>query len=457
LIYGLVGVLTLNFLLAKFKVYQRKHLRLLPPLLTFGAFWVFFSGQELSYLDSTFHVGGLTTIVLPFLGVIAFDLVTFKAEVVKKMFGTNESLVEAIMPFFIGVAVLIGAFNALGFGVFLVAAGYLAASFYRSEGSKQIVYSLLAISLIWMFGGSTDSAGADLQVGKTLMGLFFGAFAVMFIQFAWKAEKRKPLLILVGYLLGIGFVYGALMGQTQHASFGGMDAFIGALVGFSLANTVGGKSPIGMSILAFMIAGGLLLPSYLVNEDQQAIEKQLEIFAQPESKDDQPVVIKTLPLSEIVGKYKIDEESAIVSFKLGPKGGVTKGAIRKFTGSVNITEDVINSQFTIQMPVANLTTFNSMRDESVMGSDYLNASKFAMMKFEGKSLTATEIENEYDIQGDFSMLGKTNKLMVRIMRLDDTSGKFLVGTGTIDRTLFGMNPDSREGNQVSFEFKIELK
>ncbi|MFT5779288.1 MAG: hypothetical protein ACI837_002245, partial [Crocinitomicaceae bacterium] len=230
-IYGLIGVVALNFLLAKYKAYQRKYLRVLPPLITFGAFWVFFSGQELSYLDSTFHVGGLTTVMLPFLGIIAFELGTLKADLIKKWFGTSDSLVEALIPFFLGLAIIIGAFNALGFGVFLVAAGYLAASFYRAEGSKQVIYSLLAISLIWMFAGLSENAGADLRYGKTLMGLFFGVFAVLFIQFSWKAEKRKFVLVTIGYLIGIGLIYGVFLLRLQHTAFGGMEAFLGALVG----------------------------------------------------------------------------------------------------------------------------------------------------------------------------------------------------------------------------------
>jgi polyisoprenoid-binding protein YceI len=370
------------------------------------------------------------------------------------MFDTDDSLIRIILTLLTGVGILIGAFNALGFGVLLISAGYLAASFYRTKGTKQLIYSLLAVALIWMFASHADGVATDLQVGKTLLGLFFGVFAVGVIQFSWSAKKRRKLLVLVSYLIGISFIIGGLLMQLQHNSFGGMEAFVGALVGFSIANALMGKTIVGMSILSLIIAVGIYFPPFLINEEQQAIEKELEIFSTPESEEE--AEIAALPLTDIVGKYKIDQESALISFKLGPKGGITKGAIRKFSGAVEIKENVLESSFSIKMPLSALTTFNAMRDDAIMAPEFFDGDKFDKMTFNAKTLKATSEENKFDLTGQFTLLGVSKELTIEIMRLDDKNGIFLVGEGVLDRTLFGMTPDTRQGNKVSFEFKIKL-
>jgi hypothetical protein len=40
---------------------------------------------------------------------------------------------------------------------------------------------------------------------------------------------------------------------------------------------------------------------------------------------------------------------------------------------------------------------------------------------------------------------------------DGESRPVFIGQATIDRTQFGMSPDSKEGNVVTFDFSIELK
>ncbi|MFT5858740.1 MAG: polyisoprenoid-binding protein YceI [Flavobacteriaceae bacterium] len=452
--YGLIGVVALNLVLSKWTAYQKKYLRVVPPILTFIAFWIFLGKGELTYLDSSFDLSSNAIIMLPFIGVLAFEIAYAKSEVIKSMFSTDDSLIKIILTLMAGVGILIGAFNALGFGVLLISSGYLAASFYRTKGSKQLIYSLLAVSLVWMFASHADGIATDLQVGKTLLGLFFGVFAVGVIQFSWSAKKRKKLLVLISYLLGISFIIGALLMQLQHNSFGGMEAFVGALVGFAIANALIGKRIVGMSILCLIIGVGIYFPPFLINEEQQAIEKELEVFSKSETEEE--VKIATLPLSDVTGKYKIDEESSLISFKLGPEGGVTKGAIRKFSGTVEIKEDVVESSFSIEMPLSTLTTFNAMRDDALMAPEYFDGDNFDKMTFSANTLKETNEENEFDLTGQFTLLGVSKELTVRIMRLDDKSGIFLVGKGALDRTLFGMAPDTRQGNEVSFEFKVEL-
>ena len=108
------------------------------------------------------------------------------------------------------------------------------------------------------------------------------------------------------------------------------------------------------------------------------------------------------------------------------------------------------------MPISTLTTFNQMRDDAIMAPEYFNSDKFDKMTFVASSLKATNLENEYDLTGRFTLLGVTKELTIRIMRLDEKDAFVLVGNGSLNRTLFGMTADSRQGNDVSFEFKVKL-
>ena len=72
-------------------------------------------------------------------------------------------------------------------------------------------------------------------------------------------------------------------------------------------------------------------------------------------------------------------------------------------------------------------------------------------------MTPTDKENEYQMIGSFEMLGVTSKQTVLIHRIEEDSKIVLVGSGEVDRREFGMSDDPREGNVVSFEFKVELK
>src|SRR5574343_1813523 len=96
--------------------------------------------------------------------------------------------------------------------------------------------------------------------------------------------------------------------------------------------------------------------------------------------------MKGLDISTIKGNYKLDEKTVQLNFQLGPKGGVTKGAFKTFTGNVSIASTLENSKFEINLPVNQLSTFNSMRDESLMAKEYFDVEKFPNMTFVSKKL-----------------------------------------------------------------------
>jgi polyisoprenoid-binding protein YceI len=466
LIYALIGVVAINFLASKWNKLRSPIFRIVAPILTFSGFLLFFSGQSFEFLDRTFHMSDKATLVLPFIGIGAMEISLLIQKQLKKVFDTNDSASNVVMVMFLAIALLIGMFNAQGFGVFLVVAGMLAASFFLDGRGKHLIHSLFAVALIGTFAQQYSIDTLDLRVPKILSGLFVGAFALGLIHLVWTIQKRSILALILGYGLSTLMLILLLVFESAiNASFGGTEALLGAFMGFAIANSVIGLSskeprndaPIAMSLLSIMIFIAILIPPLLVNEEQQeaeALMEELESSVSEGEEGTEPVTF--LSLEEIAGDYSIDETSAIVTFKLGPEGSVTKGAIKEFSGSIKLAEDISKSTFDIKMPVGNVTTFLGMRDKSIMGADYFNEAKFPQLRFKGSELKPTSKENEFEMIGTFEMLGVSKDQAVTVHRIAEGGKKILVGGGEIDRTLFGMADDPREGNVVTFNFKVEL-
>lgn len=464
--YSLISLLAINFLLSRWSKLRSPILRLIPPVVSFVVLLAIFWNDSFIYLGENFNISDKATFVLPILGIVMYEVARIKIHFLKKFFGMKESDLNILMLVLIGITALIGAFNAQGYGVFLVGTGFLAASFYNPIGSKHILHSILAVSLIWMFAAANNIEVIDLRFAKVIGGLFIGAFVGGFVLLMWSVEKRKNLALLLTYFLCAFLVIGLLIAGTLiYEAFGGMEAYLGALVGFALANSVlfskqenqeMSQAPVTMSALVLIILIGLTVPPLLVNEEELAVQEALDSIA-PKNDDGKVVEVPFISFDGLTGNHEINQENSILSFKLGPDGSVTKGAIKEFLGSFNFTEELASSTFDIKLPVLSLTTFVPMRDKSIMGDEYFNEEKFPSMRFSGSKLIVSDKENEYQMIGSFEMLGFTKEEKVLIHRIEEDGKIVLVGSGEIDRREYGMSDDPREGNVVSFEFKVELK
>jgi polyisoprenoid-binding protein YceI len=195
-------------------------------------------------------------------------------------------------------------------------------------------------------------------------------------------------------------------------------------------------------------------------DNSVASSNSKEIKSNVKSNKPDPFTAKGFSIDELVGNYEIVSSSAVINFSLGPKGGRTNGQINQFTGTIKIEENTGSSSFTVNMPVKNLTTNNELRDESLREEGYFNISKFPKMTFKSKKLSPKN--DYYVLDGEFTMLGESKPLQVQLKYIgtiskgDDKYPTF-IGKASIDRTKHGMTPDSKEGNIVDFDFKIELK
>lgn len=455
----LVCFISLNFIASRFgKISSFKFNWIIPTLLT--ALFLIVSNESFTYNLYDFSFRSIPILTLPVLGILAYPLSKLKSGFISRFLKLEDedALTNIIGIFFIGIFAFIGSFFASNFGVFLIAIGFISQSFYRNGSSKNAGVALLFISLIHFFTQMVSLESVDLTLGKTVEGLFLGVFTVAFLHFLSKGKSKVAISLIMGMILSLFILFGLLLLSTQKSDFGGMDAFIASFVGIAVGIVLIPEFKFAEMVFCFVLSGALIFAPMTINKEEQELTKITLPNTENESTEEYDLFdIKGISLDVIEGIYKINEETAQITFQLGPKGGITKGAITSFSGEIEINRDLEKSKFEIQLPVKNLTTFNKGRDESIFEKEYFNLAEFPMMYFSSNRMEMKD--DSYELDGDFMMLGVKKPLKILIKYVGEPEGSkvpVIIGKSSVDRTQFGMQPDSKEGNVVDFEFKIEL-
>lgn len=462
--YTLIGMISLGFLIARSRwAKENKWSWIVPLLISAVPAWL--GKAEFTYNDYNFSFDG-PVVALIFLGAIMDFIASYKSQFVAKFLGIADKseMKSALSLFLIGFAVFVGAFFASYYGIFLVAIGVLLSSFFNRISNQNTGIALFLISLGSYFLQLVGLESIDLTFGKVLEGIFFGAFAVSILKSTTEAKKYPILAFTGGLLIALTSIFGVLMLVTQKTDFGGVDAYVAALVGIAITSILLRAFKQAILLSSLSLAIGIYFAPLTVNKEEQEMSKiEVPLVENVQNTDEvevkSPFELKNSALDSIVGAYKLNEKTVQLNFQLGPKGGITKGGFRSFTGKVKIAEQIENSTFSIELPVDQLTTFNKFRDESLMEKEYFNVGLYPLMKFESKKLE--QKEDHYVLKGNFYMLGKIQPLDIQLKYIGEVESNgekvpVLVGKSSIDRTQFGMKPDSKEGNVVDFEFKVEL-
>lgn len=459
LMYVLFALLSANFIASQLlpSYFKDPFIRLIIPAASIAGFFLVFKGDSLTYLGGEYAVFNKFIAIAAVIAIVGYELAQLIVKSFHKLLGgfEDDEIIQPIILLFKGIWIFLGMFSTSSFGVFLIASIFLLTTFFRRENDKHLSISLLAIVGFNHLIELSDVNSANILNGDVLAGIFIGAFGYYLLKLLFYASNRSIAAIAVSYVLVLLIATGVLLLGGQFQLMGGMDAFIGVLLGMSVVNAIIGKGYIGVSLLSFLLIIGSVVPPLMVNEEQQAFEEAFmeETIEKPGATDIQ--VVDSDGLNTIVGSYKLVADSSIVRFALGPQKE-TKGAFKKVNGEITITEDIQNSTFDINLSLSDFTTFNKFRDESLMGEDYFKANKYPGMSFKGKGLTLKE-GNVYEILGEFTMLGVSKKLPVEVKLAENGERIVLSGSGIIDRTQFGMTPDATEGNEVEFTFSVQLK
>lgn len=430
--------------------------------------WLLPPASIIALFLSRVHAGGFAGYAMDFgsmkvtsvliLGWLIGVILDTKSMAVKKWFPRLDEteLAHCVQLVAIGLFVIPATFFASWYGLLLLATGFYTYNCYSGHRYNASTIALAAATLLGYFTAHYQVESIDLSIGKVLAGLFIGAASASLIHLG---RKGMPMWMSLGMVVGAAaLLLIVLLFNNVHPAYGGIEAFLAAMAGFSIVTVAIQSVQASVLLFPLMVTIGLTLPNdpfeagtpIVATDGTQAGTEKAE-------KDEAPdfASSKGMDATELEGDYQIEKESALISFQLGPKGGVTKGQISGFEGSVRFGESVESTRFEVTLPVKNLTTFNDMRDESLMEDIYFNEPKFPVMKFLSTKMTPQE--DGYVLDGNFTMLGKTKPEKVFVKYVENRDGKrVFVGESSIDKTKYGMASSPQEGDVVDFEFRIVL-
>ena len=467
---GLLQIMIFSFLIFNFLLSRIEVLRNIK----FGVYGTALStfmllsvgAASFSMYDFEFSLHSTTIWILPIIGTLIFVTSELLSGIFSQFVGfeTRASFQQLIQLFLLSIALFVGFFLASYFGLFLIALGYIASSFYREDQTANSGFSLLILSLTPFLSTLAGLDVIDVSIGKNLFGLMSGFAGIWFLYVLAQSKVNPIAFSMIGYILHLVFSVVIIIMGTQKADLGGIDTYLAYLVGSALALTVYHDFKLTQLVYPSLLGIGMyfgpkapetISPSNKKDSVTENVPGKAKSKVQKDS-----FSAKGLSIDELVGEYEIISSSSIVNFSLGPKGGITSGKIQGFTGSVKIDEKTGSSLFSVILPVKKLTTNNELRDESLMEKAYFNVGKYPSMKFKSKKLISKN--DYYELDGDFTMIGESNPLKVQVKYIgsilkDGVKTPQFIGKASINRTNFGMKADSKEGNIVDFEFTIELK
>ena len=461
--FGVIGVTVLNFLLGTFLPdrFKRPFVRLIFPFITVVGLFVYFKEATGSIFGLEYLVVNKFLIAGAAFMLLTLDVGALKLKAIDKIIGgfSEKRMLKAFTVFMLAIGAFLGIFSSSLIGLYVLGGIYLSTLFYRKSDLFYLSATFIGIFGCGLIFGIARIDGLDLLEGDTLMGLFFGAFALYFLQLVSKARKKTLMAHLIAYIVPVAMGIFLLVLGTQYERMGGIDALGAMIMGIALINSVIGRGYLGMSLMGWLLVLGMVAPKFLVNEEAEAFEQQMisvinsNSISNGDETSDTPKV-EAMELTSLGGNYSFVPDSSRVSFVLGPKKE-TKGAFIKVNGKLSVGETIEKSIIQVNLKLEDLTTFNRFRDESLMSDEYFSADKFPVMTYTADSIQF-DGKNEYTLKGEFKMLGVEKPIDVTLQLVEKNGSKYLFGKGMIDRREFGMTPSATEGNVVEFTYQVLL-
>ncbi len=446
---GLVGgAIFANIVISRFV--KNKIIRWVLPILTLLII-ILFGPKELNFGIYNLSLAQPPVATLLIGGLLLGAILEFKDWLVRNYIFQLQTLRfgRALIGSIIGVLMIISTFFTGAYGFIFIAIGLFLYTIYHIKRIGHYIPALLALSATSYFFVHFNLEGLDLTFGKVLAGLFIGACTYLLGDVS--SRIIKPILGLGLFAIGIVLVIVISTLNTVHPFYGGPESFVAAVYGYAIASFLVGNVTISSFLFPVLVLIGLTVPQN-IGVIETVIEQGDNVISEiskPKTFDD----YENVSWDELDGKYEINP-SSIINFQLGPKGGITKGAIKNISGTVDFSGDKAN--FIVEMKVKDLTTYNQMQYESLMSSEYFNEPKFPTMTFVSKSIK--DIPGAKELEGDFTMIGKTQKENVKIKYLGLVDGvPQFIGQSAIDRPKYGFKPSPQEGDVVDFTFQLILK
>lgn len=423
------------------------------------------NGEKLSFGEYELITSSITFIGHVYLGFLFPFILYLKSYFLKKWLEIDEiKTTHIVWSFIIGLLLFAGYFHHSFSGILAVFIGLFMFVLSNDSRTNELLTSLMFFSAAFGFYGMSYLPQNTIISSNALLslGLASGAFSLMNI-INFNSSKGIFLKLLLLTVSSLSLLLPLYLGG-KNISFGGQGSFVVALIflGF-LSNTSFEnfeKSTLIRVFYTFSMGIALFMfSSQNENYKLQKLQANFDSSQEINELDIEFQKVESSPFESIAGNYSIAQENLEFNFELGPKDARTKGAFKEISGEIVLDKKIANSSFKIMLPVKSLTTFESSRDDALM-SEYFFLEKFPSITF--NSTSVSETANGIIVKGNFTMIGVTKETVVNLKCTGNKkiNGKelcVLQGVGSLDRTVFGMEPDPSIGNVVDYKFTILLK
>ncbi|RYM33602.1 YceI family protein [Brumimicrobium glaciale] len=494
LTFLLIAVLSVSFAVGEIVKKKQHKIFLGIPIVLSGALFFYpqlashsYLGHQIDDLNVLFIIAiisAITPILMHFVNALIQKLVSKFTPI--KWNKTDEHLLESALAFaFIGGMAALGGFLLGKLGILIAATFFLSTSFIarnRTSISPSILLStsgaMFLISAALIVLEQAGFKALDLTNGEVLQGIFMAGFiAVLYELFIRLAQHRsgkwrgimitKAITVPLGFIFLLGFAY------TQLERLGGVLTLTAMLIALGLLSVLYTTFKTASNIIGlklFSLGFVLIIAPYFSPVKQSSgidlgalgIEQsngETSNKAQGQSYHDKLDEPNGQDLTKAIGSWKIDEEISKIFFELGPPSGRVNGEFNKVKGKFEVTENPENSTIKVILPVKNISTYNSMRDESLMDEEYFHEEKHPELTFDSKSFSKKE--DGYLVEGTFTLLGITNPIdltlkLVGVGEKDGNEIMVLWGKASLNRTDYGMPSSAKIGDVVDFHFEVQL-
>ena len=122
----------------------------------------------------------------------------------------------------------------------------------------------------------------------------------------------------------------------------------------------------------------------------------------------------------------------------GAKPDPRKGGFAKFTGKAQLSDSGTIESISIDIETASLWSEIPKLTAHLKSPDFFDVRQHSKATFRSTSIQPAEGSGKFDVSGNFTLLGKTNKIKIPVSVTVTSQGLTLLSKFTIDRTQFGM-------------------
>jgi polyisoprenoid-binding protein YceI len=165
------------------------------------------------------------------------------------------------------------------------------------------------------------------------------------------------------------------------------------------------------------------------------------------------------PLQDEAGRYVVKAGSKI-EFHASSTFAKVVGVFRSWEANMKMpTDKFADASLVLEIEAASVATGSGMRDKEVKGKNFFAVQEHPQIRFASKSITADDTPSKFHMDGELTIRGITQPVLVSISLLRQDDGHdWIDGSFSFNRRDFGMThnlPFDKIANTVLVQFHLD--